>query len=91
VDRKYYWGLYKKKNIDYIHFRDIMSFIVYPAKDFLIAMGFTGIYFYQEKSDQLQKKKLNDISRLGLPRRITKINEDSKSNVSSGNYYLTSG
>jgi len=52
VDVKYSWGIYIKANIPYIHFRDIMSFIVYPIKDFLIAIGFTAIYYYQGKNEQ---------------------------------------
>jgi hypothetical protein len=52
VDEKYEWGLYTSANLAYIHFRDVMSFIVYPVKDFLIAMGFTAIYYCQGKSEQ---------------------------------------
>ena len=40
-----------------------MYFIVYPANDFLIAMGFTAIYFYEGKNEkEEQRKKSQEIN-----------------------------
>jgi hypothetical protein len=52
------------------YFIDAMEFIVYPANDFLIAMGFTAIYYYQGKDEEEQRWKqylklntaINDVS-----------------------------
>ena len=66
VDEKYKWGRYNNSNIKYIHFRDIMAFIVYPVKDFLIAMSFTSIYYYygiiERKEGEKEKKKGGNIN-----------------------------
>jgi hypothetical protein len=32
-----------------------MGFFVYPTNDFLIAMGFTAIYFYEGKNKKEQR------------------------------------
>ena len=34
-----------------------MDFIVHPANDFLIAMAFTAIYFYQGKDEKDEKEQ----------------------------------
>lgn len=39
------------------YFIGAMEFIVYPANDFLIAMGFTAIYYYQGKDEEEQRWK----------------------------------
>ncbi len=46
VDVKLKWGVFSTKNMPYIRFRDVMNFVVFPFKDFLMAMSFTSIYFY---------------------------------------------
>ena len=52
-----------------------MEFIVFPLKDFLIAMCFTSLYYYQGMSDQ---KGLKDKETLGMPKlsgELKKTNE----------------
>ena len=65
----YNWGSFiEPENWGYIKFRDISSFIIFPLKDFLLAISFTMIYAYQG----LAQKKLDrttsnlTVSRLGL-------------------------
>ena len=57
MNDKYSWGRYKSANLPYIQFRDIMAFIVNPLKDFVIAMCFTLLYYYQGKTEQLGPNK----------------------------------
>jgi hypothetical protein len=37
-----------------------LNFCVYPINDFLVAMGFTAIYYYQGKKEREQQGKQSE-------------------------------
>ena len=40
-------------------FRDVMNIIVFPMNDFLIAMSFTLIYYYEGKNERAKLRQNN--------------------------------
>ena len=64
-----------------------MAFIVNPLKDFMIAMSFTLLYFYQGKSEQKGSHRLG-LSETFVRSGLNNSNElDIKSDTESKNPY----